>query len=284
METFAGTRDQGENAEKTPADFRDVANKRLQDAGHHDQAWQLNLEDVLAVRLYSGPGFQPINAWLRNIGKLDLALRLRLAKNPGLTYAATVTNLISAIRKLSRLSTNRVVYRGINGHLPRSFFLPDETGMVCATDLAFMSTSVAQATPLEYMGHGKNILWEIDASKEDAAGYHNGADISMLSQFSIEQEVLFPPLTMLKVKEKPGRERPRPSTGASPTSRPPPQASLMLRDMSAINRTPADQPKDGVDEYESMLQKEWDVADCERTTKHQKPVQYKQVSVRPTFV
>merc|ERR1712060_413380 len=57
-------------------------------------------------------------------------------------------------------------------------------------------------TPIAYMGVGKNIMWEMTTSHEGANGYHNGADISALSQFSAESEVLFPPLTMLRVNKK----------------------------------------------------------------------------------
>lgn len=44
----------------------------------------------------------------------------------------------------------------------------------------------------------ENVLWELDCRDEDEA-FHNGADVSMLSQFATEKEVLFPPLTMLAV-------------------------------------------------------------------------------------
>ena len=40
-------------------------------------------------------------------------------------------------------------------------------------------------------------LWQPREQSDDA--FHRGADISMLSQFKEEEEVLFPPCTMLEV-------------------------------------------------------------------------------------
>ena len=38
---------------------------------------------------------------------------------------------------------------------------------------------------------GPNLLWQLQPKKESDAAFHRGADISMLSQFSEEEEVLF---------------------------------------------------------------------------------------------
>lgn len=81
--------------------------------------------------------------------------------------------------------------------------------MVGATDTAFMSTSRSRATPISYMGGGDNVLWELEPREESDTAYHCGADISMLSQFAAEEEVLFPPCCLLVVKAPP--EQPRPA-------------------------------------------------------------------------
>lgn len=45
-----------------------------------------------------------------------------------------------------------------------------------------------------------NVLLELQQSAEDSAGIlHCGANVSLLSQFAAEQEVMFPPMTMLRV-------------------------------------------------------------------------------------
>ena len=107
--------------------------------------------------------------------------------------------------------------------LPASFYLPDAAGVVCATDAAFMSTSLGVETPVHYMAAAPkpNLLWEIAAAAEDDMGYHVGAEVAMLSQYSNEREVLFPPLTMLRVSPRAGApaEAPPLPADASPLDR-----------------------------------------------------------------
>ena len=119
-------------------------------------------------------------------------------------FTATVGHLCRAIRKLSAITlpeeADKPLYRGVRGELPYSFWVRGELGMVCATDTAFMSTSRNRTTPMMYMDeHGPNVLWSLRPSCEGDTGFHHGADISLLSQFAGEREVLFPPLTMLRV-------------------------------------------------------------------------------------
>ena len=96
-------------------------------------------------------------------------------------------------------------WRGVRGNLPSSFFTPsDKLGTVVATELGLMSTSTSIETPCHYMVGTSNVLWELRTRPEDEHGYHQGADVSMISQFSAEKEELFPPLTMLTVMLKSG--------------------------------------------------------------------------------
>ena len=55
-----------------------------------------------------------------------------------------------------------------------------------------MSTSRREATPIDYMGPGGNILWELHPLPMSRAGYHRGADIELLSQFPHEKECARP--------------------------------------------------------------------------------------------
>lgn len=160
---------------------------------------------MLAIRLYSGPAYQPINAFLRNVSKVHGQFREQLARHASLTFAATTRHIINGIRKLSAVATpeeaSAPLWRGVRGELPRSFWLPDETGTIVATETAFMSTSAERETAVRYMaGEGaSNLLWCLHCGPESDTGYHRGADITLLSQFSDEQEWLFPPLTMMEV-------------------------------------------------------------------------------------
>ena len=105
----------------------------------------LTREEVLAVRLYSGPAYQPVNRFLREIGNLAGGFRRLVATHPAATFTATVAHLCRAIRKLSAITlpeeASSPLYRGVRGELPDSFWVRGELGMVCATDTAFMSTS-----------------------------------------------------------------------------------------------------------------------------------------------
>lgn len=120
--------------------------------------------------------------------------RRAAALDPASSYGMSVRHVIAAIRKLAACNTPvenaAKLYRGLRGVLPESFWSADEQGMVCATDPAFMSTSTAEATPIHYMAGSpkRNLLWELHARAEDDAGYHSGADVSMLSQFAGERE------------------------------------------------------------------------------------------------
>lgn len=156
------------------------------------------------MRLYSGPCYMPINTFLRQIAGLTGGFRREVARNAGLTFAATTRHLVHAIRKLAAATPDAEacseLWRGVRGELPRAFWLPDAAGDVCAVDMAFMSTSRDKATPVAYMASGgPNVLWGLKPHPESDDGFHRGADISMLSQFAGEREVLFPPCTMLKV-------------------------------------------------------------------------------------
>ena len=95
-----------------------------------------------------------------------------------------------------------MVYRGVRGELPEAFWLRDAFGMVTATDFGFMSTSFDRAVSEGFLGSGGGVcvLWEIECGAETDDGFHSAADVSLLSQYPGEKEMLFPPLTMLQVR------------------------------------------------------------------------------------
>lgn len=93
------------------------------------------------------------------------------------------------------------VYRGVRGELPEAFWLRDAFGMVTATDFGFMSTSLDRVVSEGFLGSGGVcVLWEIECGAETDDGFHSAADVSLLSQYPGEKEMLFPPLTMLQVR------------------------------------------------------------------------------------
>ena len=145
-------------------------------------------------------------------------------QNPSLTFADTVAHLCAAIRKLAAGATPEELatplFRGVRGELPRTFWVPDEQGLVVATDPGFMSTSVHEATPVSYMSaFGQNVLWQLQPQAQSAMGFHRGAPISILSQFSGEAEVLFPPFTMMIAQQLPAADGAAPPLLGSSSSR-----------------------------------------------------------------
>mmetsp|Transcript_10032 Transcript_10032/g.33142 ORF Transcript_10032/g.33142 Transcript_10032/m.33142 type:complete len:689 (-) Transcript_10032:115-2181(-) len=215
-----GVRDE-RNAGKTPTDFLAEANswiKLQRDASGGGKLPEefafLTLDEVLGVRLYSGPAYEPINTFLRQVMRLTGEHRRALARSLELTFAATVGHIVSAIRKLAAVATveeaRRPLYRAVRGDLARGFWSEDSMGFVCALDTAFMSTSRNRQTPISYMGEGANVLWEIEPREESDSAYHCGADISMLSQFGNEEEVLFPPCCLLVVTKAHAKGAPAP--------------------------------------------------------------------------
>merc|ERR1712060_256037 len=95
--------------------------------------------------------------------------------------------------------------------------MEDAQGLICAVDTAFMSTGLQRKTPIHYMQEdGPNVLWEMHPSQQTDDGYHRGADIKMLSQFAAEDEVLFPPCTMLGARKR-GASKRQAATCARPS-------------------------------------------------------------------
>ena len=45
----------------------------------------------------------------------------------------------------------------------------------------------------------RNILWQLNVASETDEAFHMGADVSMLSMYPAEEEVLFPPNSALQV-------------------------------------------------------------------------------------
>ncbi|KAL1521882.1 hypothetical protein AB1Y20_021533 [Prymnesium parvum] len=216
-----GTRD-ADHLGKTPEQFLQIVNdhiraQRAAGYGAHlsDLQSQLSLQELLGLRLYSGPCFSPINNFLRQLSSISRPFRDYLTMNPSVTFTATVKHIYLGIRKLaavmSEAEARTPLYRGVRGKLPEQFWMGDDHGMVCAVEMAFMSTSRHRQTPIDYMEGSANVLWELAPMGESDVAYHCGADISMISQFAGEREVLFPPCTMLRVRGlgKEARDRTR---------------------------------------------------------------------------
>eukprot|EP00966_Prymnesium_polylepis_P293171 6771400-Prymnesium_polylepis.1 len=102
----------------------------------------------------------------------------------------------SAVVKLGKLTVATKVYRGISGRLlPEQFWAPNEFGVKGGIESAFMSTTLDRDVALQYAAGCAGFVFEIQQGMVD-----RGSDISWLSQYPHEKEILFAPLTGLEVQ------------------------------------------------------------------------------------
>jgi Leucine-rich repeat (LRR) protein len=166
------------------------------------QAAGLKQEEVIALRLYTGPMY----VWYNYL------LRYRHAYNPtayqspfddykldesDFPFRTTLHVLNSAIIKLSRTQRAEKVYRGTKGGcLPPQFWEPNEQNVRGGIELGFMSTTTERKVAMSYAKAEikPSIVFEMQMGMID-----RGAPLQWCSQFPNEAEILFAPLTGLEV-------------------------------------------------------------------------------------
>ena len=125
-----------------------------------------------------------------------LQLAKELTKGNG--YATSIHAVNSCVIKLSKLTKAGKVWRGIkDATLPKEFWVPNEMGVRGGIEYAFSSTTVDREQAMMY-AQGANpgdasTIFEMQMGMVD-----RGADLTWLSQYPHEQEVLLPPLTGLE--------------------------------------------------------------------------------------
>ena len=112
-------------------------------------------------------------------------------------YTTTLHVINSGIVKTSKLTFAGKVYRGVSGAaLLPEFWEPNDHGVRGGIEGAFMSTTTNRDVAMQYAASGgRGVVFEIQQGMID-----RGADISWLSQYSHEAEILFAPLTGLEVQ------------------------------------------------------------------------------------
>ena len=155
----------------------------------HPNAKKAKLEayHVAGLRIYSTAAYKSINTKLRK------RINDKSDKYP---FAMTVLAIKEAIMKLRVValdvdgtSTGLDLYRGM-----RDMKAAEDFGDKGGCELAPMSTTTDLMVALEYSKSEFPFILKVRSS-----GFHDrGADISWLSAFPGEKEVLFPPLTYLK--------------------------------------------------------------------------------------
>ena len=113
-------------------------------------------------------------------------------------YCTTLNGINSAIIKLRKLTVATKVYRGVSGmKLPDAFWTANAFGVKGGVENGFMSTTLDRGVAMGYAkGDGSRPGIVIEAKQ---GMVNRGADVSWLSQYPHEEEILFGPLTGLEV-------------------------------------------------------------------------------------
>ena len=185
--------------------IRDLNNsgKRLADFVKHPTAikYRLREEHIAALRLYTTSAFRYFNNPLRN------NIQTNEQERKPHPFPVTVSFIDEAIKRLrastaqsfeqntgaGELKENTYLWRGIKNTRITEDFLQGRRG---GTELGLMSTTRDLKIAVEYSksldGNGLLLKFKLDNIKQF------GADVSWLSAFPTEEEILYPPLTFLQ--------------------------------------------------------------------------------------
>ena len=164
------------------------------------EAAKIDTTEFIGARMYTGPCFVKYNTVLRGLQSAIGFFKKRFEDLClGNKYTTTMHVINSAVVKLSKLTFASEVYRGVSGgRLPHHFRHADEYGVRGGIDPAFMSTTLDREVALAYAGSsgGPGVVFAIQQGMVD-----RGADISWLSQYPHEKEILFAPLAGLEIRK-----------------------------------------------------------------------------------
>jgi hypothetical protein len=170
--------------------------------------FNLRKEEVVAIILFTGPMYAIYNAVLSNFPPQNA----EPFKN--VKFTTTIHAIMSAIQKLSQRSpVEEIVYRGLGGsfHLPECFWTPHlqphlqtpdeiELNVHGYTEFGVMSMTSNLDTALQYSG----VLSGLEEKPHPAilafaaGAVDRGACVKDLSQFPLEVEFTFPPLSYIQ--------------------------------------------------------------------------------------
>ena len=174
-------------------------NQKLRKAGHSE----LIKEELCGGRLYTGPMYAKYNTVLRAKSRDKYLVELAASLTLGNDYVTTIHACNSCVLKLSKLTKAGKVWRGIKGaKLPKTFWVANDMGVRGGIEYGFSSTSTDKAQAFEYATGGDRQEGDASTIFEMQMGMvDRGADLTWLSQYPHEREVLLPPLTGLEALE-----------------------------------------------------------------------------------
>jgi hypothetical protein len=130
---------------------------------------------------------------------------IKLSREQQVVHAIDITNIANTHAFHSRFYEIQAcrVYRGVSGGmLPREFWFKNEYGIRGGVELAFMSTTTNRDVAICYSKPSNeetcSMVFEIQMGMVD-----RGAEMSWVSQFPEEVEILFPPLTTIEIVDEP---------------------------------------------------------------------------------
>ena len=159
---------------------------RLADFQTHKMATDavLSEAELVAMRLYTTSAYKFMNNPLRDEERYTKKVACYL---PVTTFFAT--SGIKKMRAVQVATGETILWRGMRDLGVAANFL-DEGG----TELAFMSTTKNLSVAVQYCLSKNSLLFKIVSTNFMTMG----ADVSWLSAFPGEEEILYPPLTYLK--------------------------------------------------------------------------------------
>lgn len=152
-------------------------------------------EELIGARCYTGPMFVKYNVCLRGVGVKAMEKQM-VELCHGNRYVTTIHVINSAVVKLGKLTPAGKVYRGISGGiLPENFLKSDVDGVRGGCEYGFLSTTTDREVAFSYAHGGRTgVIFEIQMGLID-----RGADLSWISQYPTEEEILFAPLTGIEI-------------------------------------------------------------------------------------
>ena len=153
-------------------------------------------EEVVTLRLYTGPMFMVYNTVLRAMATDTKTIRFGVPQSMlGLSvkgrFVTTLHATNSGVIKLSRLQPACEVYRGVRGmKLPRSFVTANAHNVRGGVENSFLSATTDLAAALKYArvsDDGPSLIFCMRMGM-----VNRGAYLGWLSQYPDEREILIP--------------------------------------------------------------------------------------------